>query len=302
MDAARWIDYWVVDVFTEEPFRGNPAGVVLDAGGLAGETMRLIAREMGSTETVFAFPCDKKGFDLCLRWFTATCEVPFSGHATLAALHVLAETGRHSSTAPVTLDTLAGPLKGWPATSTGQGFPRVEVPLPYLEPAPFGLERLTPALLVPADALAPDLPLLREGLSLLVPFANQQALLNLRPDFRQLSRLGLEHDITAFVCFARKAAGQGAHWYLRLFAPGIGISEDPVSGSAHAAACTYLLAQEVLSTPQAKEGIWTGSQGDNLDRHGQVQVEVTFDDQGQPTRVRISGPAITTMQGRLRVA
>jgi len=301
METARWIEYWVVDVFTDQPFRGNSAGVVLDAGNLPAETMRLIARELGSPETAFADPFQRDGPGLRLRWFTATCEVPFSGHATLAALHVLAETGRHTSSDPLTLEMLSGTLRGWPTGPRGEGHPEMEVPLPQLEAAPFGREDLVAALLSPPEILAAHLPLLRDGLTLLVPCASPEALLNLRPDFRRLSRLGLEHDITSFVCFSHQGPRGGPNWNLRLFAPGIGIAEDPVSGSAHAAVCAYLLAQGLIDTPAAGEGTWIGGQGDNLDRRGQVQVQIAFDNRGQPAQVCIGGSAITVMRGHLRI-
>ena len=85
--------YWV-NAFTLEPFTGNPAVVVPDASDLSDDQMQRIAREMNCSETVFVLrPTDTEA-DLRLRWFTPTQEVPLCGHATVAAMHILAEVGR----------------------------------------------------------------------------------------------------------------------------------------------------------------------------------------------------------------
>lgn len=303
METARWVDFWLVDSFTEEPYRGNPAGVVLDATGLDSDAMRLIAREVGASETAFVFPPTGEGTDLTLRWFTPTCEVPFCGHATIATLHLLAETGRFLPPAELTIATLSGKLRGRLCTLGDRSCtPMVQTPTPAFEPVTIDREELAQALLCAHDCLHPELPLRKDGLHLFVPFAHLPSLLNLCPDFRRLSRLGLEHEITGFACFTTQTVDPASHWHMRFFAPGVGVSEDPVTGAAQGPMAVYLLEQGLLQLAPGETGGWTGEQGDALERRGRVQVQVVRDLAGKAQQVCIGGPAVTVVQGRLRVA
>jgi PhzF family phenazine biosynthesis protein len=178
----------------------------------------------------------------------------------------------------------------------------VQTPTPALEPSPLGRDDLAEALLVSPDVFHPDLPLRKDGLHLFVPFAQLPALLNLYPDFRRLSRLGLEHEITGFACFTTQTVDPASHWHLRFFAPGVGISEDPVTGAAQGPMAMYMLEQGLQHLAPETTGTWIGEQGDALERRGRVQVEVTLDRAGKAERVYIGGEAIVVLQGRLQVA
>lgn len=302
MENTRWTDFWVVNVFTDTLFQGNPAGVVF-ADHVSAEQMRLIAREIAASETTFVLPAEKAGADLQLRWFTDTCELPFSGHATLAALHILQETKRYRPPATLTLDTLSGPLKGWLCQQAKRVYPMVEVPRPHFEACPIQLGDLVEAMLISKRALDPTLPIQKQGLNLLVPLRDRDRLQNLYPDFRRLSRLGLEHDVTGFVCLSTETSDPTVDWSLRLFAPGVGINEDPVSGAAHAVTAVYLLEQDRLTvSPGQTLASWTGEQGEISERYGRIQVECTIDEKGWASQVRIGGLSITVIQGQLRIA
>ncbi|MGC8873326.1 MAG: PhzF family phenazine biosynthesis protein [Chloroflexia bacterium] len=300
MGDARWIDYWVVDVYTHEPFRGNPAGVVLDAGDLDSSRRAAVARELGGWETAFVLPPSYPDADLAIRWYTANCELPFSVHATLAALHVLTESGRYSEPTQLAVETLSGLRAAWLTYHEGEMRPFVQVPLPQLETAPLAREAVCEALLVSREVLAEELPLAQDGMSLLVPFRRRASLFELSPDLRKLSRLGLEADITSFICFSDEPDDEGSQWHIRYFAPGLGIAEDPVTGTAHAAVGAYLLAHGRLPASGAEVTCW-GAQGDCLERHGRVQLHLALNAQHQPAQARIGGTAVTVLCGRLRV-
>lgn len=296
---ARWVDYWVVDVYTHRPFRGNPAGVVLDARDWDTRKRATVARELGGWETAFVVPSTYPEADLAIRWFTANCELPFSVHATLAALHVLSETGQYTAPTQLEIETLSGVRTAWLTYHEGEMRPFVQVPVPQLEEAPVARETVCEALLVSPEALAEELPFAQEGMSLLVPFRRREWLFALSPDLRKLSRLGLEADITSFVCFSDEP-DEAVQWHLRCFAPGLGIAEDPVTGTAHAAVAAYLLAHGRLPATGEELACW-GAQGDCLERHGRVQLRMALDGRGQPTQVRIGGAAVTALRGRLRI-
>ncbi len=299
MGEARWIDYWVVDVYTHRPFQGNPASVVLDAVDWDASRRINVSRELGGWDTAFVLPRLSPGGDLALRWFTANCELPFSVHGTLAALHVLMETGQYAAPIQLGIETLSGIRTAWITDHEGEMRPFVEVPLPQIEQAPVSRDPLCEALLVSPAALQEDLPLAQDGMSLLVPFRRRQSLFELSPDLRKLSRLGLEADITSFVCFCDEPEGE-VQWHVRCFAPGLGIAEDPVTGTAHAAVCAYLLAHGRLAATDEEFICW-GAQGDCLDRHGRVQLYVVVDEQRRPVQIRVGGAAVTVLRGQLRL-
>ncbi len=295
MATQRWVDFWLVDTFTSEPFQGNPAGVVLEAEGLVSETMRLLAREVGASETAFVFPASEEAANLALRWFTSTCEVPFCGHATLAAAHILAETGRYHPPTELTCSTRLCP------SDNGSCIPMVQTPAASLEPCPISPEELAAALLISPEQLHPDLPLLKDDTHLFVPFRRLEPLRNLCPDLRRLSRLGSEYELTAFAWFATETGERTSHWHLRFFAPATGVHEDPVTGAVQGPMAVYLLEQGLLSGKPGQTCLWVGEQGDALQRRGRVRVEVSLDEAGHARQVYIGGPAITVLQGRLRV-
>lgn len=302
MTAARWVDFWLVDSFTAEPFQGNPAGVVLDADGLEPPQMRLIAREVGASETAFVFPPSRPGADLSLRWFTPTCEVPFCGHATLATAHVLAEAGRCRPPTTLTVETVSGRLQmRLCPTEEGACLPMIQTPPAHFEPSSVSPSALAEAMLLPLDAFHPERPMLRDGLHLFVPLRHLETLLHMCPDFRLLSRLGLEHEITGFACFTTETVEPTSHWHMRFFAPGVGVSEDPVTGAAQGPMAVYLLEQGLLAAPSEGTGSYVGEQGDAMERPGRVRVEVALDEAGRARQIYIGGPATTVLQGRLRI-
>src|SRR5215471_10837237 len=142
---------FVVDAFTSEPFRGNPAGVVLDHGDEA--WMQRLAAEMRHSETAFVRPRDTSGaYDL--RWFTPEVEVSLCGHATLASAHVLFETGRVQKNDTITFHTRGGELR-----ATNGGAEGVTLDFPISEPKPLDASEpdLYAALgIEPAELLACD--------------------------------------------------------------------------------------------------------------------------------------------------
>ncbi len=99
-----------VDVFTQEKFQGNPAGVVLDAEGLDVNQMQNIAREINCSETAFIFPPESSNHDFRVRYFTPTTEVPVCGHATIAALYVWAHHNNMTDFSRIKIKTEAGIL------------------------------------------------------------------------------------------------------------------------------------------------------------------------------------------------
>ncbi|WP_159940050.1 MULTISPECIES: PhzF family phenazine biosynthesis protein [unclassified Nocardiopsis] len=207
-------EYRVVDAFTDRPLAGNPAAVLVMDGAYPDAWAQGVAAEFNLAETAFARPTDEEGADYELRWFTPTVEVDLCGHATLATAHTLAERGVPG---PYRFSTRSGIL-----TVTGDGerlwldFP-ARPPKPV--PAPEGLAEVLGA--------RPRWAGLGGGEDLLVELDDEAAVRGLAPDAAALARL----PYTLVIATAR--AEKGPDFVSRVFAPAIGVPEDPVTGRAH---------------------------------------------------------------------
>ena len=211
--------YIVADVFTDTPLQGNQLAVFTDGRGLPAGQMQRAARELNLSETVFFLPPEQDG-DLRIRIFTPASELPFAGHPVLGSAFLA---GELLGTSAVRLETGAGVV---PVELQRRGEQivsgRMEQPIPdwapYEQP-----ERLLAALGVAGSGLPVEA--YRNGpRHVFVALDGEAAVTALRPDLGALADLG-EIGVSCF-------AGGGARWKTRMFAPGLGVSEDPATGSA----------------------------------------------------------------------
>jgi PhzF family phenazine biosynthesis protein len=261
------IDLYQVDAFTDRAFAGNPAAVCLLNEPREAEWMQHVAREMNLSETAFLVPRGG-GFDL--RWFTPATEVELCGHATLASAHVLWQAGRLAPTELAHFHTLSGLLT---ARRRGDGWIELDFPARSAEPV-----AIPPGLL---EALGAEVPVFvgKSRYDYLLELPSEEAVRALRPDFGQLRTLPVRGVITT-----ARASSSPFDFISRFFAPGAGVDEDPVTGSAHCTLGPYWaerLAKDEMLAYQAS------------DRGGVLQVRVTGE------RVELAGQAVTVLQGHL---
>ncbi|WP_089948990.1 PhzF family phenazine biosynthesis protein [Lentzea xinjiangensis] len=203
------MEIYVVDSFTDTPFAGNPAGVVLLTEPRDDAWMQNVAAEMKHAETAFVTP------DNHLRWFTPEVEVDLCGHATLAAAHVLG--GAQEFT------TRSGVLTCVP----DDGWIRMDFPAdpPKLTDPPIGLAEALPHATIKS--------VVRGRFDYLIELASAEEVRSLRPDVQGLTQIPSRGVIVT-------AAGDGdADVVSRCFYPAVGIPEDPVTGSAHCTLASY---------------------------------------------------------------
>ncbi|MEV7689260.1 PhzF family phenazine biosynthesis protein [Streptomyces bungoensis] len=215
----------IVDAFTDRPFSGNPAGVVLlDDAFPEDERLQNVALEVNHAETAFAHRLPAGGeADWALRWFTPVAEVAMCGHATLATAHVLHTTGTHDG--PVRFATRSGVLS---ATPGADGWITLDFPTAPLTPVavPPGLAEALGADPVAVHDTGPQVG------DLLVELADEGTVRGLGPDLKALAA----HSSRGVIATARADDPSGGHDYVsRCFFPRLGIDEDPVTGSAHTA-------------------------------------------------------------------
>lgn len=203
-----------VDAFADAPFTGNPAAVIPLDGWLEDSVMQAIAAENNLSETAFTMPTpDDPEADYALRWFTPTIEVKLCGHATLASGHVLMPAGEDASVRFRTRH--AGILT---VQRAGQGY---ALSLPAWDMAP----RTLPALAAGLGG-SPLESHWRDGGYSLFLFPDEAAIRALAPDFVTLRKEG-------DVMLIATAPGKASDIVSRVFVPGGGVDEDPVTGSAH---------------------------------------------------------------------
>jgi len=211
--------YIVADVFTDTPLQGNQLAVFTDGRGLRAGQMQRAARELNLSETVFFLPPCRDG-DLRIRIFTPASELPFAGHPVLGSAFLA---GELLGTSAVRLETGAGVV---PVELRRKGEQivcgRMEQPIPDWTPYEHP-DRLLAALGVAGSGL-PVEAYQNGPRHVFVALDGEAAVAALRPDLGALAGLG---DI-GVSCFA----GGGARWKTRMFAPGLGVAEDPATGSA----------------------------------------------------------------------
>jgi trans-2,3-dihydro-3-hydroxyanthranilate isomerase len=219
--AADIRDFLIADVFTDTPLEGNQLGIFPDGRGLSHDMMLKATREMNFSETVFFLPPDDPGADAHVRIFTPGGEIPFAGHPTLGSAWVLGEMLKKQT---VTLRTGAGLI---PVELERKGetitFGWMSQPIPDWGP----YDRAAELLQALGTTGKPDgLPIewYRNGpLNAYVEIPGPEALNALEPDMQKLARIPVNVS-----CFTQTPNG----WTTRMFAPALGVTEDPATGSA----------------------------------------------------------------------
>lgn len=287
-----------VDAFTRTLFAGNPAGVVLESDGLSDTEMQQIAREVGRGDTAFVLAPTGADHDVRMRFFTSKCEVPFVGHATMAAHFVRA-----------TLDApTARPIR----QSSGTGIITVDVQrkddgfeVGMRLPAPKAvralesqeLDSLLDALGVSHGDLDPRTPVeiyATRNARLLLGLRNAQSLHTLKPNLDVLARLTPHLGADGYFLFALSSDGDSPQCESRMFCPAIGVPEDAVSGNAHSMLGALLVRHGLLKGTNGVAHLH-GKQGRSVGRPGEVTVTVEVRG-SEPLSVRISGTAVIAFQ------
>ena len=284
-----------VDAFTRSRFCGNPAGVVPNADGLTDDQMQQIARELNNSETAFIFSPTSPDYDVEVRYFTPTTEVPLCGHATIAAHYVRAVEGTFTS-GRIVAKTKAGVLpvnveerNGDYAIVMTQGAPEVGAPLDENVTA-----RIAASLGLRKEELRADCPvtIASTGHSkVMVGIKSTEKLHSLKPNLSALVSISSEIGCNGYYVFTLNP-GSDPLVHGRMFAPAIGIAEDPVTGNANGPLGIYLvhygICQELAN---ARAFDFSIMQGEAIRRAGTMRVHVDIDD-GVPKRVQISGEAV----------
>ena len=257
----RKLNYTLVDVFTETPLTGNPLAVFTNGSGVPEERMAALARELNLSETVFLLPAEQGGTARA-RIFTPRRELPFAGHPLIGAAYVL---GRSVPLAEIHLECPVGVIT---VTVERDGGFVTSCTMTQPEPRLRTIETPVGLAAALASEIVGDVVEASNGPSfLLVPVADVDAV---RPDTSALQHIS-EHGVYVFEPPRRGEAR------VRLFAPNLGITEDPATGSA-----AGLLGVHLLSTGAIERGELLLRQGAQIGRPSLLRVYVN---PGEPPRV-----------------
>ena len=263
-DMMRYI--YQVDAFTQTPFSGNPAGVMVLDREESADWMGLLAREMNLSETAFLL---LQAGVYQLRWFTPSVEVELCGHATLASAHILYEEGFCRKTDPIIFDTASGELQarnldGW-----------IELDFPAFKWLPVDYTAQVNEILKQETRMV-----FESGENLLVELESEKAVRALTPDINKMKELPFQGVIVTSV-----SDEPAVDFVSRYFAPQVGIDEDPVTGSAHCSLAPYWAAKLNKTDLFARQVSMRG---------GDLKLRTT------PERVYIMGQAITIFKAELK--
>lgn len=292
--TARRYRLYQVDAFTTEKFQGNPAGVVSNADGLSVHQMQAIARELSNSETAFILPPDAPDHDVRVRFFTPTTEVPSCGHATIAAHYVRAIENSMPSAA-VTQKIGAGILPvEIVRLDDDYKIVMTQGDIEFGEPFDSALaEETLDALRLPGQALDGRCPIqvVSTGhAKVLVGIRSRDTLNSLQPDLSRLRELSGRISCNGYFVFTLDSSMADVLAHGRMFAPAIGITEDPVTGNANGPLGAYLVRHGLASVTNGTLR-FRARQGEALGRPG--TVEVIVDAEGSiPRRVRVAGQAV----------
>ncbi|ELY99180.1 PhzF family phenazine biosynthesis protein [Natrialba asiatica] len=290
--SARTTRVLQVDAFTDEPLAGNPAGVVPDAGDLSTAQMQAIADEMALSETAFLQESDEA--DYRVQYFTPTQEVDLCGHATIGSFAHLHDEGLESGT--TTLETNVGVLD---IDIDADGTVWMTQDTPQIREVDAGYDRVADVLGVEQAALEgarDDIPLAVSSTGLpflIVPITYLSDLGNATPDMGALEALTDEFDAAGIYLFTFDALDADSTLHGRMFAPGAGVPEDPVTGTASGAVTAYLDRFGAFDDDLPAE--LRLEQGHYVDRPGYVRAEL------DGSTVRVGGRGVPVLDGSIAV-
>jgi trans-2,3-dihydro-3-hydroxyanthranilate isomerase len=293
------------DVFTDRAFGGNQLAVFPDAGAIDPAMMQAIAREFNFSETTFVLPPSDPVHTARVRIFTPGGELPFAGHPTVGTAHVLAVTGAIPLTGDATkivFEEGAGPV---PVTIRSRAGNPVFAQLtaakrPEIGPAPPPRERLAEVLSISPDAIragAFSPQVVSCGVPFLfIPLVDRAAVGAARVKLDAWSEVlaGLTSEI--FV-FAEGGERPGSNIRARMFAPGIGIPEDPATGGAAVALAGYLAARDPRRDGTLR---WVIEQGFEMGRPSILEAEADKGD-GIVVATRVGGETVVVTEGDMHL-
>ena len=308
MDISRnWLQFYQADVFTNEPFGGNPLAVFPDAGALTDREFQQIAREMNLSETVFVLPAVDPQAAAKIRIFTPSQEIPFAGHPVLGTFYVLGTLKRLPLQEPVTkifyechigvfsleLIILKGQIEQVVMTQPAPEFLEVvdQVELLFELAKALGVQKsLISDSPFPVEVVSTGLPVL------IVPIRTLTAVKSMKVNHAAIRDICARLGANGILVYTTMTLEENSAVHTRMFADPIGISEDPATGSASGALGAYLVKNGVVDVGPTTEVVI--EQGYEIDRPSRILVQV-FSDDDMIQEIKVGGQVVMVVEGKM---
>ncbi len=311
--------FWQTDVFTDRVFAGNPLAVFPDAEGLSDEEMQRIAAEMNLSETAFVLPPTDVQALCRLRIFTPNAELPLAGHPVVGTFFTLAERGElglgerlrqlgtgvlrihqecGAGVLPVDIRVRGGEVEQVVMTQAPPRFFNTCRDRAALAAAlGLGQDEVVPEGGPPAQVVSTALP------QLMVPVRSLRSIERLEVDPAATQSLLHREEIGSdcLMVFSRECVRDGSSAHARMFAPGLGVHEDPATGSAAGALGAWLVRHRQAGGPGSRTVRLVIEQGFEMGRPSIIHVEVDRTGDSEPIEVRVGGQSVEVAEGALHL-
>jgi trans-2,3-dihydro-3-hydroxyanthranilate isomerase len=299
--------FHTLDVFTDRRFGGNPLAVVLDADGLGADEMQTIARELNLSETVFVLKPENPAHSAKIRIFTPGRELPFAGHPTVGTATLLAELRtpvvNGERDAIIALEQAIGTVRVGVRLRAGQApFAEFDAPkLPQMAGTLPARERLADALgLLTREIGFENHTALRidaGNVFAYVPVISLEAIARARVEAVAFAGTFPESEVAGVYLYTRQCVHKTSAFHARMFAPQLGVPEDPATGAAAVGFAGVVKAFDVLPDGMHKRAI---EQGHEMGRPSAIQLTLVVEG-GKLETVRIGGNAVRVVEGKMAV-
>jgi trans-2,3-dihydro-3-hydroxyanthranilate isomerase len=307
MSERRSLKFYQADVFTGDAFGGNPVAVFPNAHGLSDYQLQQIAREMNLSETVFVLPPTDQAAVVRLRIFTPTQELPFAGHPVLGTFYVLAQLGLVAATDGITRVMQECNIGLFPVELHAHEGELTRVVMTQPKPEFLGpvddmedVYKIASALGLPKYAITDmkwPIEVVSTGLPvLIVPVRALTAVRSIQPDASAIMDVCDRFGANGIMVFTTVTVEPSATVHARMFAPSIGILEDPATGSASGALGAYLVQNGVVEVAPTTDIVV--EQGYEIERPSKILVRVESDDDIIKT-VKVGGQCVMVVEGTL---
>ncbi|HYM37093.1 MAG TPA: PhzF family phenazine biosynthesis protein [Nitrospiraceae bacterium] len=305
----RSLKFHQADVFTDEPFGGNPVAVLPDVKGLADDELQKIAREMNLSETVFVFPPTDPKASAKVRIFTPTQEIPFAGHPILGTFYILGKLKRLPLKEPITSLFYECNIGVFPIELRVHKGEILRVVMTQPKPeflgkvdTPEGMMEIAMALGMDKRAIADSkfpIEVVSTGLPvMIVPVRTLTAVRSIVPNPTAITELCRRYGANGIMVFTTVTVDEFSTVHTRMFASPIGILEDPATGSASGALGAYLVQNGVVEVAITTEII--SEQGYEMDRPSRIIIQVESDDD-IIQEVKVGGEVVMVIEGTITI-
>lgn len=301
------VPFAIYDAFTETPYSGSQAAIVLNASGLTAQERGRIAREIGTPATAFVDAIN--GQHIKVQFFSTVMELPMCGHGTVCLMTRLVELGlmlgHGSDPILATLDLPKGEATVEYSQSSAD---RVEVMLDVgaaqLAPADIDMAELLHILHVSQSDLSETLPVEiahADFIHLCLPMRDLDVMRSLNPDFAALAEFCKSNGLETIAAFSTDTADPAHDLHVRDFCPAVGVAESAAAGTTNAALAAYLLRNGCVQPDATGSVVVRAEQGMEIGRPSKISTRIRADGT-QIARLQVGGVASRLVEGVLNVA